>query len=216
LARQAGFDELESEDIEDVLASQTEELTNEDLQLLTEHSPTEVDDDEEEPQRTPTSKRMTESFNMKTFNIGDKAKILNVLEHGASASVATRCYGVNESTIRGIRQKADMIHAAFAKLTVSKTTQHLQPPLYQEIEDTLEIWIENMQRRKQFWKNFMIKDAVTNIALSWKSLFEQALTGVWHSLWPDVVQTFKGFTKVKDLREIVLLSKKIREDPRLQ
>ncbi|KAG7157451.1 Tigger transposable element-derived protein 7-like 59, partial [Homarus americanus] len=40
LARQAGFDELESEDIEDVLASHTEELTNEDLQQLTEHNET--------------------------------------------------------------------------------------------------------------------------------------------------------------------------------
>ncbi|KAG7175664.1 RNA binding protein fox-1 1-like [Homarus americanus] len=48
LARQAGFDELESEVIEDVLASHTKELTNEDLQQLTEHSP--VEDDEEEPQ----------------------------------------------------------------------------------------------------------------------------------------------------------------------
>ncbi|KAG7160465.1 putative Tigger transposable element-derived protein 1-like 221 [Homarus americanus] len=47
LAKQAGFDELESEDIEDVLASHIEELTNEDLQQLTEHSPVE---DEEEPQ----------------------------------------------------------------------------------------------------------------------------------------------------------------------
>ncbi|KAG7171389.1 putative Tigger transposable element-derived protein 1-like 236 [Homarus americanus] len=49
LARQAGFDELESEDVEDVLASHTEELTNEDLQQLTEHSPVE-DDDDKEPQ----------------------------------------------------------------------------------------------------------------------------------------------------------------------
>ncbi|KAG7157529.1 putative Tigger transposable element-derived protein 1-like 232 [Homarus americanus] len=63
LARQAGFDELESEDIEDVLASHTEELSNEDLQQLTEHSPIE-DNDEEEPQRTLTSKRLAESFNM--------------------------------------------------------------------------------------------------------------------------------------------------------
>ncbi|KAG7176663.1 Fibrinogen silencer-binding protein-like 1 [Homarus americanus] len=48
LARQAGFQELEFEDIEDVLASHTEELTNGDLQQLTEHSPVE-DEDEEEP-----------------------------------------------------------------------------------------------------------------------------------------------------------------------
>ncbi|KAG7172014.1 Tigger transposable element-derived protein 1-like 140, partial [Homarus americanus] len=39
LARQAGFVELESEDIEELLASHTEKLTNEDLQLLTEHCP---------------------------------------------------------------------------------------------------------------------------------------------------------------------------------
>ncbi|KAG7166988.1 putative Tigger transposable element-derived protein 1-like 225 [Homarus americanus] len=64
LARQAGCDELESEDIEDVLASHTEELTNEDLQQLTEHSPVEDEDDEEEPQRPLTSKKMAESFNM--------------------------------------------------------------------------------------------------------------------------------------------------------
>ncbi|KAG7153804.1 putative Tigger transposable element-derived protein 1-like 274 [Homarus americanus] len=65
LARQAGFDELESEDIEQVLASHTEEFTNEDLQQLTEHSPVEDDDDEEEePQRTLTTKRLAESFNM--------------------------------------------------------------------------------------------------------------------------------------------------------
>ncbi|KAG7161946.1 putative Tigger transposable element-derived protein 1-like 276 [Homarus americanus] len=54
LARQAGFDELVSEDIADVLASHTEELTNEDLQQLTVHSPVEDDDDEEEPQRALT------------------------------------------------------------------------------------------------------------------------------------------------------------------
>ncbi|KAG7163664.1 putative Tigger transposable element-derived protein 1-like 222 [Homarus americanus] len=59
-----GFDELESEDIEDILASHTEELTNEDLQLLTEHSTLADDDNEVEPQRTLTSKRMAESFNM--------------------------------------------------------------------------------------------------------------------------------------------------------
>ncbi|KAG7160386.1 hypothetical protein Hamer_G001613 [Homarus americanus] len=35
----AGFDELESKDIEDIPASHTEELTNEGVQLLTEHSP---------------------------------------------------------------------------------------------------------------------------------------------------------------------------------
>ncbi|KAG7161864.1 putative Tigger transposable element-derived protein 1-like 273 [Homarus americanus] len=65
LARQAGFDELESEDIEDVLVSHTEELTNEDLHQLTEHSPVEDDDDdEEESQRTLTSKRLAESLNM--------------------------------------------------------------------------------------------------------------------------------------------------------
>ncbi|KAG7177589.1 putative Tigger transposable element-derived protein 1-like 226 [Homarus americanus] len=58
-----GFDELESEDIEDVLASHTKELTNEDLQQLTEHSPVE-DDDKEEHQRTLTSNRMAESLNM--------------------------------------------------------------------------------------------------------------------------------------------------------
>ncbi|KAG7160148.1 putative Tigger transposable element-derived protein 1-like 228 [Homarus americanus] len=59
----AGFDELESEDIEDVLASHAEEFTNEDLQQLTEHSPVE-DDNDKEPQRTLTSKRMAESLNM--------------------------------------------------------------------------------------------------------------------------------------------------------
>ncbi|KAG7175334.1 hypothetical protein Hamer_G001394 [Homarus americanus] len=64
LARQADFDELESEDIEDVLASHTEELTNKDLQQLTEHSPVEDDDEEEEPQQTLTSKRLAESLNM--------------------------------------------------------------------------------------------------------------------------------------------------------
>ncbi|KAG7174419.1 putative Tigger transposable element-derived protein 1-like 270 [Homarus americanus] len=59
------FDELESEDIEDGQASHTEELTNEDLQLLTEHSPVEDDDDKEEPQQqTLTTKRMAEVFNM--------------------------------------------------------------------------------------------------------------------------------------------------------
>ncbi|KAG7165650.1 putative Tigger transposable element-derived protein 1-like 229 [Homarus americanus] len=61
LARQAGFDELESDDIEDVLASHREELTNEDLQQLTEHSPV---DDEEEPQQTLTTKRLAEAFNL--------------------------------------------------------------------------------------------------------------------------------------------------------
>ncbi|KAG7173655.1 putative Tigger transposable element-derived protein 1-like 231 [Homarus americanus] len=50
LARQVGFHELESEDIEQVLASHTEELTNEDLQLLTEQSAFEDSDDKEEPQ----------------------------------------------------------------------------------------------------------------------------------------------------------------------
>ncbi|KAG7177496.1 putative Tigger transposable element-derived protein 1-like 261, partial [Homarus americanus] len=61
----AAFDELESEDIEDVLASHTEELTNEDLQKLTGHSPVEDgDDDEEHPQRTLISKRLAESLNM--------------------------------------------------------------------------------------------------------------------------------------------------------
>ncbi|KAG7176138.1 putative Tigger transposable element-derived protein 1-like 278 [Homarus americanus] len=64
LARQVGFDELESEDIEDFLTSHTEEFTNEDLQLLTEHSPIEDDDNKKEPQRTLTSKRRAESFNM--------------------------------------------------------------------------------------------------------------------------------------------------------
>ncbi|KAG7174951.1 putative Tigger transposable element-derived protein 1-like 260 [Homarus americanus] len=63
LARQAGFDELESEDIENILVSHTEELTNQDLQQLTEHSPVE-DDDDEEPQQTLTSKRLAESLNM--------------------------------------------------------------------------------------------------------------------------------------------------------
>ncbi|KAG7178215.1 hypothetical protein Hamer_G004024 [Homarus americanus] len=42
------------------------------------------------------------------------------------------------------------------------------------------------------------------------------MNGVWHPLWPDAVQTFKGFTKDKDLREIVLISKYIREDPGFQ
>ncbi|KAG7177185.1 putative Tigger transposable element-derived protein 1-like 218 [Homarus americanus] len=60
----AGFHELESEDIEQVLASHTEELTNEDLQLLTEQSAAEDDDKEEEPQRTLTTKRIAEAFNM--------------------------------------------------------------------------------------------------------------------------------------------------------
>ncbi|KAG7175350.1 putative Tigger transposable element-derived protein 1-like 220 [Homarus americanus] len=60
----AGFHELESEDIEQVLASHTEKLTNEDLQLLTEHSASENDDDEETAQRTRTTKRMAEAFNM--------------------------------------------------------------------------------------------------------------------------------------------------------
>ncbi|KAG7164505.1 putative Tigger transposable element-derived protein 1-like 223 [Homarus americanus] len=64
LAGQAGFDELESEDIEDVLASHTEELANEDLQLLTEHSPVEDDDEEEIAQRMLTTKKMAEAFNM--------------------------------------------------------------------------------------------------------------------------------------------------------
>ncbi|KAG7174717.1 hypothetical protein Hamer_G027106 [Homarus americanus] len=60
LHSKTGFDELESEDIEDVLASHTEELTNQELQQLTEHSPVEDDDDdnnEEESQRMLTSKR---------------------------------------------------------------------------------------------------------------------------------------------------------------
>ncbi|KAG7175329.1 Dolichyldiphosphatase 1-like [Homarus americanus] len=57
LARQASFHELESEDIE---------LTNENLQHLTEHSLLEDDDndDEEITQRTQTTKRMAEAFNM--------------------------------------------------------------------------------------------------------------------------------------------------------
>ena len=52
LATQAGFHELDSENIEQVLASHTEELTNEDLQPLTEQSATEDADDGKEPQRT--------------------------------------------------------------------------------------------------------------------------------------------------------------------
>ncbi|KAG7167082.1 putative Tigger transposable element-derived protein 1-like 272 [Homarus americanus] len=64
LARQAGFHELESEDIEQVQASHTEEFANENLQLLTECSATEDNDEEEELQRTLTTKRMAEAFNM--------------------------------------------------------------------------------------------------------------------------------------------------------
>ncbi|KAG7174702.1 putative Tigger transposable element-derived protein 1-like 277 [Homarus americanus] len=64
LAREAGFHELESEDIEEVLASHTEEFTKEDLQLSTEHNPLEDDDNDEKPQQTLTSKRLAKAFNM--------------------------------------------------------------------------------------------------------------------------------------------------------
>ncbi|KAG7176936.1 hypothetical protein Hamer_G000144 [Homarus americanus] len=52
------------EDIEDVLASHTEELTNEDLQQLTENSPVVDEDNGEEPQRTQAPERKAEAFNM--------------------------------------------------------------------------------------------------------------------------------------------------------
>ncbi|XP_042203726.1 tigger transposable element-derived protein 1-like [Homarus americanus] len=115
------------------------------------------------PKCTCTIPSSSEKKKRKTFNIGDKVKILNEFEQGASASVVARRYGVNESTIRGIRQKADKIHAAFAEPTVSKTTQHLRPPLYQEMEDTLKIWIENMQRRKVAISGPMIKNEAMEI-----------------------------------------------------
>ncbi|KAG7178216.1 hypothetical protein Hamer_G004025, partial [Homarus americanus] len=69
----------------------------------------------------------------KTFNIGEKMRILDEFEHGANASVVARRYGVNKSTIHGIRQDSFSICCT----TVSKTAQHLRPPLYQGMEDAL-------------------------------------------------------------------------------
>ena len=65
LAREAGFDELVTEDIENVLASHTEELTNEDLTLLAQ-SPDDADedDDDDEPKRILTTKRMAAAFRL--------------------------------------------------------------------------------------------------------------------------------------------------------
>ncbi|XP_042240706.1 tigger transposable element-derived protein 1-like [Homarus americanus] len=130
LATQAGFQELESEDIEDDLASHTEELINEDLQLLTEHSAAE-DDDEEEPQRTLTTKRLAKAFDMiqqgmqifinDDSNRERSSKIVRNMEETLS------CYEIyKDSFFR--RWKAG---AAFSQQAASKkeqTEQQEEPP----------------------------------------------------------------------------------------
>ncbi|XP_064410189.1 tigger transposable element-derived protein 1-like [Latimeria chalumnae] len=68
LAMTAGFDELEEKDIEEVLESHTEELTNEDLQQLeVQRACIEEDDEDDDPKEQPqpqmlTTKRMAEAF----------------------------------------------------------------------------------------------------------------------------------------------------------
>ncbi|KAG7165217.1 Tigger transposable element-derived protein 1-like 110 [Homarus americanus] len=67
-----------------------------------------------------------------------------------------------------------------------------------------------------FWKSYTIKDAITNIALEWKSVPETALNGVWSNLWPEIVHDFKGFDEGEDVKDIMKLVKDVRGDSGFQ
>ncbi|KAG7165640.1 Tigger transposable element-derived protein 1-like 144 [Homarus americanus] len=64
--------------------------------------------------------------------------------------------------------------------------------------------------------HYIIKNAIANIALAWKSVPETGLNGVWHNLWPEVVHDFKGFDEGKDVKGIMKLIKEVRGDSGFQ
>lgn len=60
---------------------------------------------------------------------------------------------------------------------------------------------------REFWKRYNIKDAIDNIAESWKEVTEANMNGVWRKLWPDCVNEFRGFPSTQTVvREIVGLA----------
>ncbi|CAH2220635.1 tigger transposable element-derived 1-like [Pelobates cultripes] len=53
--------------------------------------------------------------------------------------------------------------------------------------------IEHMDREDKqsvldFWKQFHIMKAVSNIDLSWKELTQQCLKAVWKKIWPELCE----------------------------
>lgn len=59
-----------------------------------------------------------------------------------------RHYEVNESTIQCIQVRKDKSRKAYASPEILKSKQHLKPAMYQEMQEALKIWLEDMQRWK--------------------------------------------------------------------
>ena len=95
------------------------------------------------PTNSPSCKKAR-----KTFKIEEKVKILDELKSGDGATVIARRYGVNESSIRSIKNNEEKIRKAYACPDISKDTRHIKAPVYNEMQEALVIWLEDVQRRE--------------------------------------------------------------------
>lgn len=69
---------------------------------------------------------------------------------------------------------------------------------------------------KEFWKGYNIKNAIDNIAASWKEVSAATMNGCWKKLWPECVHGFEVFDGKETVsavrKELVTLSHKLGFD----
>lgn len=85
----------------------------------------------------------------KGINLGEKLKILELLENGETVAAVGRKFGLNESTIRGIRDNKEKIRESMKNTgTHAKMSKVTRNPNVVQMEDLLIIWIQDLTHKR--------------------------------------------------------------------
>lgn len=85
----------------------------------------------------------------KVLNIGDKVKIINLLESGEKVAAVGRKFGISESSVRTIRDNKEKILKSAADLgSHAHLSKVVRNPNIVKMEEMLMLWIQDLVYKK--------------------------------------------------------------------
>ncbi|KAG7161266.1 Tigger transposable element-derived protein 1-like 112 [Homarus americanus] len=102
------------------------------------------------PKRPAAPSGSTPKRARRVLTLNEKNEVLKQLDSGMSYTAVGRHFGLNESSVHGIKRRAkDLKHALASSAPVtSKVTSHVRDDALIKMEKALNIWIEDLNRRR--------------------------------------------------------------------
>ncbi|KAG7173586.1 Tigger transposable element-derived protein 1-like 118 [Homarus americanus] len=102
------------------------------------------------PKRPAAPSGSTPKRARRVLTLNEKNEVLKQLDSGMSYAAVGRHFGLNESSVRGIKRRAkDLKHALASSAPVtSKVTSHVRDDALIKMEKALNNWIEDLKRRR--------------------------------------------------------------------